>query len=549
MSQVIIVSNPVLAKIDKPSVEVSAIAKRLMQYKVPTSIDQYVYETFYDLRKGTFPAGFARPLVNKLRSSGFDVLHHEKPAPTPAISDPKECVVDSFGYDNPIYSYQPETVSILLRLKAMTAQLATGAGKSRVAKMAHKAVGGRTLFLTTRKQLMFQMARSVEETMGEEVGILGASNLKLRQFTVATVKTVAPLLREITVDGEAVKLIRIRKAKIAREAEAYMKRLKESGVAKSKISGMYTSHLVTLNNKHSIGYEDACTKVKKKVERHNKLHKAMIAYLESVDLLIAEEAHDAGGREYYAVTQACKNAHYRLGLTATPGMSQDEAANMRLYATCGPVGITVTEKQLIDTGVNATPYFRYLIYDKPPELDRRSRWPRAYKTGIVHAETRNRAIVEEAIRSNKQYGMSVLILVLQQDHGKILSNMLADRGVDAAFIFGETDQDTRDFHLKRLANGGLLVASTILDVGVDVPSLGHVILGGGGKAEREARQRIGRGLRASYPNVAFFTDCADTHHAILNRHYLQRRAIIEQTPGFAEGLLGSKDFNFNLLET
>ena len=43
----------------------------------------------------------------------------------------------------------------------------------------------------------------------------------------------------------------------------------------------------------------------------------------------------------------------------------------------------------------------------------------------------------------------------------------------------------------------------ILDVGVDVPSVGCIILAGGGKAEVANRQRIGRGLRAKKlgPNI------------------------------------------------
>jgi superfamily II DNA or RNA helicase len=49
--------------------------------------------------------------------------------------------------------------------------------------------------------------------------------------------------------------------------------------------------------------------------------------------------------------------------------------------------------------------------------------------------------------------------------------------------------------LKSLAVGEIdvLVGSTILDVGVDVPSVGAVIIAGGGKAEVEFRQRVGRG--------------------------------------------------------
>jgi superfamily II DNA or RNA helicase len=93
-----------------------------------------------------------------------------------------------------------------------------------------------------------------------------------------------------------------------------------------------------------------------------------------------------------------------------------------------------------------------------------------------------------------------------------------------------------------------VIGSTILDVGVDVPGIGVLVLGGGGKAEVAIRQRIGRGLRGKkppMPNFAFVVDFEDGHNKHLVKHAKQRRAIVEQTPGFVEGILPrGKDFDF-----
>jgi superfamily II DNA or RNA helicase len=91
----------------------------------------------------------------------------------------------------------------------------------------------------------------------------------------------------------------------------------------------------------------------------------------------------------------------------------------------------------------------------------------------------------------------------------------------------------------------VLIGSTILDVGVDVPAVGMVILAGGGKAEVANRQRIGRGLREKkneMPNVAFIVDFADGFNTHLSGHYRTRRAIVESTPGFAENVVSDFDY-------
>ena len=56
------------------------------------------------------------------------------------------------------------------------AQLATGGGKSRVARLAYARIRRKTLFLTTRGALMYQFAEACEESFGKnEVGIVGDS--------------------------------------------------------------------------------------------------------------------------------------------------------------------------------------------------------------------------------------------------------------------------------------------------------------------------------------------------------------------------------------
>ena len=122
-----------------------------------------------------------------------------------------------------------------------------------------------------------------------------------------------------------------------------------------------------------------------------------------------------------------------------------------------------------------------------------------------------------------------------------LLELLSKVKLRAEFINGDDDANGRKRALARLASGeiNVLIGTNILDVGVDVSSVGCIILGGGGKAEVANRQRIGRGLRAKKfgPNICFVLDFMDEYNQHLQGHAIQRREIIVSTPGFAENLL------------
>jgi superfamily II DNA or RNA helicase len=207
---------------------------------------------------------------------------------------------------------------------------------------------------------------------------------------------------------------------------------------------------------------------------------------------------------------------------------------------------------LIDRGILARPVFKIgTLSTRPKNLMLGTPWQAAYRLGIVNNDERNQAIAFEAHRAALN-GLSVMVLIQQKAHGRILSELLAKRGLRVAFIDGDNDQAERKKALQGLASGqiNVLIGSTILDVGVDVPAVGMVILAGGGKAEVALRQRIGRGLRAkkSGPNVALILDLFDGHNRYLKEHSLQRLSIINGTEGFAENILpDGKDFDYEAL--
>jgi superfamily II DNA or RNA helicase len=471
--------------------------------------------SFFSRRTMTFPAGFVSLIHDTLISKGYRVQLIRGALPAP-LGDANP-IVDEFGNDDPKYDFQLQAMRQIERHGRGIIQVATGGGKSKIAKLIISRYRRMTLFLTTRGVLMYQMKDACEKA-GFKVGVVGDGVFSpTRGVNVAMVQTIVAKLKEPKLDSErrdvisrlARKKLPLIEAEIAQQAQAQFN-----------------------------------AKMKERAR--------IIKLLEMFEVVIGEEAHEAGGNSYFEILRHCKNAHIRVALTATPFMRADAEDNMRLMAAFGPIVIQVSEETLINRGILATPYFKFVSYQPHPKLRRTSPWERAYKLGILEAEDRNARIVEYA-RKAIEHRLPVMILVQRTDHGNQLKQMISEHG-KVVFLRGENNQDERKAALTKLGNGqiNVLIGTTILDVGVDVPAVGMVILAGGGKAEVAQRQRIGRGLRSKKTgsNIAFIVDFDDDLNEHLRDHARQRKMIVQNTPGFAERILGStEDFDWSLLSS
>lgn len=554
MSVIQIAANAVIAKLYHAEREAKLIVSELLSYRVEGAEHMAAFKsgnwdgrsTFFEFKEGRFPAGFVPVVQAALSKRGYNVQLVRKPLPLP--QGPEAPAVDSFGFD-PRYDYQLETMRQLVRRGSMIAQVATGGGKSRIAKLCFARIRRPTLFLTTRGVLMYQMKESFEETMGLKVGVIGDSEFSPRKgMNVGMVQTIAQAIEEKSLEAMMEDYLLLLKRQDDAKVDALKAALVKKKTPIDKVSREIAQLRVQLSKARPSDKQIAQS-VQGKFQKHMDRRRKMLKLLEYFEFIIGEEAHEAGGNGYYEILKHCKNAHYRLALTATPFMRDDGESNMRLMACFGQIGIRISEQMLIERGILARPYFKHLTVEKPAKLFRTSPYQRAYKIGIVEHAERNKAIVTEAMRARK-YGLPTMILVQHKQHGQLLKAMLTRAGVRTAFIFGDSNQAERKATLGKLAAGKLdaLIGSTILDVGVDVPAVGMVILAGGGKAEVALRQRIGRGLRAkkSGPNIAFIVDFADEGNSHLKTHALTRRAIVESTPGFAEGVLADgEDFPFD----
>lgn len=548
MKTLTIASNPVVAKLIDADRKVKLMVSEWISYQVeaanfmPKASTRTGWDgrsTFFKFKTSSFPAGFVPKIIRNLERHGYRVAHIQKDAPLPL--GPEDPVVDGFPED-PRYDYQRETVRRLVRHRRMVAQIATGGGKSRVARLAYARIGRPTLFVTTRSVLMYQMKDNFEEMLKQRVGVMGDGQWSpCKGFNVAMVQTLAQRLEVKTIESEMESHVERERNAEMREMEKLKSKLAKRGAsAKERVAAIHKLQDELAAKRRPDA--DVAAEIADKVKEHNERRELTKRILSKFELVILEEAHEAGGNSYYSVMNACVNAHYRLALTGTPFMRADAEDNLRLMGCVGPVGIKVTEKELIDKGILARPIFMFAPTVRPKKLFKTTPYSKAYISGIVDNDWRNGQTVSHCV-SMAEYGLTTMVLVQRKAHGEELLKRLKKAGLKAEFIYGDNKQDERNAALARLGNNEIdvLLGTNIMDVGVDVPSVGSVVKAGGGKAEVADRQRIGRGLRAkkSGPNVCFVLDFRDEHNDHLRSHAMARRAIVNNTPGFAENVLGN----------
>lgn len=520
MANVTLARNAVIAKLIDPPANVVTFVTNLLSYEEANAGAIGTWSgksSFYETRTNTFPAGFVHLVNAELTKIGHTVNLVQRPHATPL--GPENPIVDEFGNDNPDYDFQMKSLRQVEKHGAGIIRVATGGGKSKIAKLIMARYKRMTLFLTTRGILLYQMDDQLKE-IGMTTGQIGDGELRLvRGVNLGMVQTLVQALEEPNVDT---------------------------------IRGQLIPKFMNDQKRLTISQEELSNMAKELFSEKAKRRELIIQMLAKIEVVIGEEAHEAGGNSYFEILKHCKNATIRVALTATPFMRSSAADNMRLMAAFGPILINVSEKLLIDRGVLARPIFKVVDSRPHEKLRKTSPYERALTLGYVENTYMHADAVRDALRA-KSLGLPVLGLLLRVKHGEAIIKAYRAAGLVVEFLRGADDQATRKRMLARLAAGKIdvVIGTTVLDVGVDCPAIGLLQLLGGGKAEVALRQRIGRVLRRKKfgPNIAFVADYTCNLNTYLREHFRQRQNIIKQTEGFVEGMLpDGEDFPWHLFE-
>jgi superfamily II DNA or RNA helicase len=258
----------------------------------------------------------------------------------------------------------------------------------------------------------------------------------------------------------------------------------------------------------------------KKIKEATKKHQQVLDFLNSAMCFIGDEVHHASSTSWYDTLMLCTNAVYRIGLTGTIDR-KDEVNLMRLLGCMEEAVTKISNDFLISRGYSAKPTIQLTTISQP-QIDKSATWQQAYAAGVVENEYRNNVIVDQ-VQERYESGDGCLVIVNHIKHGETLQKLLEDRGVECEFTHGGFDGRERVLDDMKTGKLKVLIATAILDEGVDISGINSLWLASGGKSYRQVLQRVGRGLRkkadGSGLNVYDYLDYTSPH---LTKHSLER---------------------------
>jgi superfamily II DNA or RNA helicase len=281
--------------------------------------------------------------------------------------------------------------------------------------------------------------------------------------------------------------------------------------------------------------------------------KSLREFVEGIGTLIVDEAHILGAQTIYDVASKVP-APNKYGFSASPW--RDDGADLMVEAATGPVIYRIGTEALVKGGFLVPPMIQTVDtagWWKPAAWGEvctrcgvqrgwetrpsgglrkqlrcncgngtwRSEYTQAYAAEIVNNPIRN-ARIAEIVRS---LDGATMVLVKQVKHGRIFQDLIPG----AQFLSGKDKSAVRTGVLGAMRAGvvDVLVATTIADLGLDLPILKNLVLAAGGKSSTRHLQRIGRVARP-YPGKDFarVIDFDDSHvHAWFKSHAKARRKV------------------------
>ena len=364
-------------------------------------------------------------------------------------------------------------------------------------------------FFTHSKEIFMQSHKRLEERLGIKVGMIGNGKWKEERVNIIMIPTVSKYLIK---PKELPKTKKLKELKKAIDSCSRNIRVSKSKSNKDK----YTKELDVLSEELKSYETDQWGKITYQVDRTNRLLNSIVAFL-------ADEVHHAQSDTWYKLFLKLENAYFRFGLTGTVD-EQSQINMMRLFGSTGKIVKKVSNDFLIEKGYSAKPTI-YMISVNSPRIYTKS-YTKARSEGIINNYRRNFAFLSK-VQARAKSGKQSLIIVDETEHGEVISNMMGTLfpNIKFDFIHGECTTSHRTKSLDMFKNGELrvLIATSILDEGVDVPNINCLFIMAGGKSPRKVLQRIGRGLRKKSDGSGLEVfDALDYHQDYLAKHTWER---------------------------
>jgi superfamily II DNA or RNA helicase len=231
-------------------------------------------------------------------------------------------------------------------------------------------------------------------------------------------------------------------------------------------------------------------------------------------VLACDECHLSGANMFAKVLTHC-NASIKVGTSGTSFDSDNIVNKMISVGLLGPKLITVSKKELMDKGISTPIKIHMMLCNTvlyAPVLDYNECIQK-----LIYESAERVQLIADIIKERRTVG-PILIAVDKTKHGQFLKHSLEDNHKIQIELTHSKDPDIEDkIDMFREGEIDVLVSTSVLREGVNLPLIQTIIYASGGAAKVSVKQWCGRGERLdeSKTEVLFF-DFFDIGHYVSN---------------------------------
>lgn len=260
--------------------------------------------------------------------------------------------------------------------------------------------------------------------------------------------------------------------------------------------------------------------------------------------LVVDEFHHAASNRYKKIFSAVEDVYYRFGATGTFFRSGTD--DMAMHAHLSNVLYHLDETALRDRGylVPVKTLFVKTHYKRLRGVCGQTWIDGAGRVGIHEHQERNQ-LAARIIAMLHQAGRTVLVLVRTKKQGRLIKEGLSELLPICAdghefkiceFISGDMPRSVQIKLLDAFKAGQgvrVLIGTSLIGEGVDLPVADALVMAGGGKAGVQLSQSMYR-ICTAVPGKKYgiLVDFVDSHNAMLLRHTLSRLEMYHANPIF-----------------
>lgn len=395
------------------------------------------YKKLFNKQTRRFDIGLLSRVMNVLKSHGYVVDIKDKRIHIDATMN--------YEYDASIpRDYQKHAIITSVMCGNGVLKVATGGGKTVIAGCTIGALNKKSIFIVHTKDLLYQAKDSFSRIFpNEHIGQVGDGIIDYQNITVATMQTLA-ILGSIDIE----------------------------------------------KNKYDEDNNDDEEKIQADKIKKEEFDK----YRSTVQCIMMDEVQIVCSQTAQLVRFMFESADYAFGYSASPW--RDDGSDLQIEGAFGNRIVDISASELIRAGYLVQPTIEVHKTHYPKfNLDKKD-YVNIYKTYIVENTMRNLQVCQDAAAQWAK-GYNTLILVTQIKHGQVLEEILNKFSCPAIFISGKSGMKKRRQAIEDMRNGtrSIMIASTIADVGLDIPRLQCIVEAGAGKSSVTALQRLGRIMR------------------------------------------------------